>query len=82
MKNSTINISPSQDQKNIATLCYVFFAFGYISKEKNNSFVKFHMEQSLVLLLSAVFLTFVNIIPILGPIIYFFGAIAIVILFL
>lgn len=83
-KNSSkepIVVDPTQSQRNIAALCYVFFAIGYFTKEKDSSYVKFHMEQSLALLVVAVVLSLINIIPILGQLIYLAGTIAIIIIF-
>jgi uncharacterized membrane protein len=80
-KKDTIVVEPTDSQRNTAALCYLFFAIGYFTKEKDSSYVKFHMEQSLALLVVAVVLSLINIIPILGQLIYLAGAIAVIVIF-
>jgi uncharacterized membrane protein len=80
-KKDTIVIEPTDSQRNIAALCYIFFAIGYFTREKDSTYVKFHMQQSLALLVIAVLLTFVNIIPIFGWIVSFVGSIAVIVIF-
>lgn len=77
----TIVVDPTQSERNIAALCYIFFVIGYFTKEKDSTYVKFHMQQSLALLVVAVLLAFVNIIPILGQLVYLVGSIAVIVIF-
>lgn len=77
----TIVVEPTKSQKNIAALCYIFFAIGYFTKEKDSSYVKFHMSQSLALLVVAILISFISIIPILGWLVYVIGTIAVIVIF-
>lgn len=69
-------------QKNIAALCYIFFLIGYFTVEKDSPFVKFHIKQSLTLLIFAVITSVIGIIPLLGWLIAFLGGILSLILFI
>lgn len=77
-----IIIVPTDRQKTIAAVCYVLFIIGYFTVEKDSPFVKFHMKQSLTLLVFSVILSMIGIIPILGWLIAFFGGILSIILFI
>ena len=77
-----VTIVPTDRQKNIAAISYIFFVIGYFTVEKDSAFVKFHMQQSLTLLVFAIALSVVGIIPILGWLIAFLGGILSLILFI
>lgn len=77
-----VTIVPTDRQKNIAAICYIFFIIGYFTVEKDSPFVKFHMKQSLTLLVFAILTNILLIIPILGWILYPFASIAIIIFFI
>ncbi|MEY3470701.1 MAG: hypothetical protein RLZZ223_51 [Candidatus Parcubacteria bacterium] len=76
-----VTVSPTERQKNIAAVCYVFFLIGLFTVEKESTFVKFHIKQSLTLLILAILVNVLTVIPILGWIIYPFAMIFILILF-
>jgi uncharacterized membrane protein len=75
-------IVPTNRQKNIAAICYIFFLIGYFTVEKDSAFVKFHIKQSLTLLIFGILTNILLIIPILGWIIYPFATIAVIVLFI
>ena len=75
-------VVPTDRAKLIAAICYVLFVIGYFTTEKNSPFVKFHMQQSLTLLVFSIILSMIGIIPILGWLIAFFGGIICFILFI
>lgn len=75
-------IVPTDRQKTIAAISYVLFVIGYLTVEKDSPFVKFHMKQSLTLLVFSIVLSMIGIIPILGWLIAFFGGILCIILFI
>ncbi|PID52070.1 MAG: hypothetical protein CR972_04025 [Candidatus Moraniibacteriota bacterium] len=60
----------------MAVLAYFIFFLPLLTDAKNSPFAKFHANQSLVLIIAWVVLTFINIIPFLGQLIWFIGAIA------
>jgi uncharacterized membrane protein len=76
-----ITVLPTNRQKNIAAISYIFFIIGYFTVEKDSPFVKFHMKQSLTLLVFTVAISIIGIIPLLGWLIAFFGSILSLILF-
>lgn len=80
-----VTIVLTDRQKNIAAISYIFFIIGYFTVEKDSPFVKFHMKQSLALLIFAAAISFtlsiLGIIPLLGWLIAFLGGILSLILF-
>lgn len=75
-KNSTTEVSITEG-KTMAIIAYITL-IGLIiafvqNQDKKNEFTKFHIVQSLGLLLTGFALGIIGIIPILGWIIYFFG---------
>ncbi len=71
-------VDPADVEKNktMAVLAYFIFFLPLLTDAKNSPFAKFHANQSLVLIIAWVVLTFINIIPFLGQLIWFIGAIA------
>jgi fumarate reductase subunit D len=66
----------------------LFAAVGYLGilclipllLKKNSAFAQFHGKQGLVLLITWVILSFVNVIPILGQLVWMVGSLALLIL--
>jgi len=77
-----VTIVPTDRQKTIAAISYVLFVIGYLTVEKDSPFVKFHMKQSLTLLVFAILTNILLIIPILGWFLYPFASIAVIIFFI
>ena len=72
--------TPSDDaekNKGMAILAYILFFIPMLTEAKDSEFAMFHANQSLVLLIAEFVLVFINIIPILGQIVWLFGGIAI-----
>jgi len=72
--------------KNIAIIAYITFigliiAF-VMNNEKKNTFASYHIRQSLGLALTAVALSLINIIPILGWIVSFLGSFFVLVLWI
>lgn len=65
-----------EKNKTMAILAYFIFFLPLITDAKDSPFAKFHANQALVLILGWVVLTFINIIPFLGQLIWMIGAIA------
>ena len=59
----------------MAYLAYIIFFIPLLTDAKDDPFVKYHVKQGLALFISAVVLTFINIIPILGQIVWIVGVI-------
>jgi len=66
------------NQKLMAVLCYLGFLWiiPLLTDSKNDPFVKFHINQGIVLTLLFVAAMVINVIPILGQIISFIASIA------
>jgi len=65
-----------EKNKTMAILAYFIFFLPLVTDAKDSPFAKFHANQSLVLLLGMFVLMFINIIPFLGQLLWFFGSIA------
>jgi uncharacterized membrane protein len=65
----------SSSNKGMAYLAYIIFFIPLLTDAKNDEFVKYHVKQGLVLFLAWIGLSVINIIPILGQIIFLVGAI-------
>jgi uncharacterized membrane protein len=75
--NQTNNSSDKEEGKTIAIIAYITI-IGLIialvmNNEKKNKFASYHIKQSLGVGLTAIVLSFINIIPILGWIISILG---------
>ena len=71
------SVNTSSEGKNIAIIAYItiiglIIAF-VMNNEKKNAFASYHIRQSLGLALTALALSLINIIPILGWLISFIG---------
>ena len=62
--------------KTMAILAYFIFFLPLVTDSKDSPFAKFHANQSLILLIGWFILMFINVIPLLGQLIWFFGSIA------
>ncbi len=78
-KDAVKQADPADVEKNktMAILAYFIFFLPLVTDAKDSPFAKFHANQSLVLLIGFFVLTFINIIPILGQIIWLVGSIAV-----
>ena len=65
-----------EKNKTMAILAYFLFFLPLITDAKDSPFAKFHANQSLILVIGWFILMFINIIPFLGQLIWFFGSIA------
>lgn len=59
----------------MAYLAYIIFFIPLLTDAKNDPFVKYHVKQGLILVIAHVILAVINIIPILGQIIWMVGVI-------
>lgn len=66
----------AEKNKTMAILAYFIFFLPLLTDAKDSPFAKFHANQSLVLVLGWFVIMFVNIIPLLGQLIWFIGSIA------
>ena len=63
------------DNKGMAYIAYIIFFIPLLTDAKNDPFVKYHVKQGLVLWIAGIILAIINIIPIIGQIIWMIGAI-------
>jgi uncharacterized membrane protein len=74
MPATTKKSTNNSDNKAIALLSYIgLLVLIPLLVEKEDEFVQFHAKQGLVLLITGIAISVINIIPILGQIIFLFG---------
>jgi uncharacterized membrane protein len=67
----------TDNNKVMAVLCYIWILWlvPLLTDAKDNEFVKFHINQGIVLTIAWIILSVINIIPILGQIIFIIGSV-------
>lgn len=65
-----------EKNKTMAIVAYFIFFIPLMTDAKDSPFARFHANQSLVLFIAFIVLTFINVIPLLGQLVWFFGSIA------
>ncbi|MFO7636712.1 MAG: hypothetical protein R6W96_05355 [Clostridia bacterium] len=71
----------TDNNKVMAVLCYIWLLWlvPLLTDAKDSEFVKFHINQGIVLTIAWVVLSLINIIPILGQIIFLIGSVVLII---
>ena len=82
-KTSQNEMPSVADEKIIAAIGYFWILFLIpLLLKKNSEYCQHHAKQSMVLFITSIALMIINVIPVLGWIICFFGSIAVVIFML
>jgi uncharacterized membrane protein len=72
----TASSDDAEKNKGMAILAYILFFIPMLTEAKDSEFAMFHANQSLIILIAGFVLMFINIIPILGQIVWLVGSIA------